>query len=268
MGQLTARLIRAISAWDRSAQLASLIALTLLAVVLLVAALGPADLRQPALIGVGGLLIAIQISIMWGNRSLVTTYTQAQRAYLDGDFQTTLQLMEAVRLAGKADFRDLTLLGNTYRQIGELERSDEVLTEALRFRPNHHFPLYGFGRTLLVQGRYPEAANVFVRALDAGAPLVIKIDLADAYFRQGAWQEARRVLEGMTPLNVEPHRQLVIVYIRYRLGGGEQPSPALLEAGLSYWQAEAERYGRTDYGRALARDVRQMQSLGGGRADV
>jgi tetratricopeptide (TPR) repeat protein len=262
------RLLQAIRAWDQSSRFAFFIALLLLAIALILAILGPDSVTQPALIGVGGLVIVIQIIMMWGNRGMVTAYTRAQRAYLAGEFDTARLLLEAERMAGRADFRDLTLLGNTYRQLSELTLSEQVLTEALRIRPNHHFPLYGFGRTLLVQGRYAEAVEVFARALDAGAPPVINNDLADAFYRQGTWQDARQALAGLDSSTEEPHRRLMIDYILYRLDDGGPPSHALVEAGLSYWRAEAERYAHTVYGQALARDVRYMQTLGGGRADV
>ncbi len=268
MGLFTARLLRAFRAWDRPSQIALAAALTLLVVTLSVAAFGSAELRQLALIGAGGLLIITQIIVMWGNRGMVTPYTRAQRAYLAEDFETASELLEALRIDGKADFRELTLLGNTYRQLGQLGKSEEVLTEALRLRPNHKFPLYGFGRTLLVQGRYPAARDAFRRALEAGAPLVVQFDLGDACFRHEAWEEARRVLAGVSSVVEEPQRALMTVYLLYRLDWGEPPSAALVEAGLPYWRAEAERYRHTPYGQALANDVRHMQTLGGGRADV
>jgi tetratricopeptide (TPR) repeat protein len=268
MGRVTGRLLRAIRAWDRPSRTALGTGLTLLIVTLSIVALGPDGLKQPAVITAGGLLIITQIIIMWGSRGMVTPYTQAQRAYLAEDFATARQVLEALRAGGGADCRDLTLLGNTYRQLGQLEKSEEVLTEAMQLCPNHHFPLYGFGRTLLVQGRYAEAIDAFGRAQAAGAPLVVQFDLGDAYFRQGDREQARRVLEGVSSLIEEPHRTLMAAYLLYRLERGEPPSAALVEAGLPYWRAEGERFRQTPYGQALANDVRQMQTLGGGRADV
>jgi tetratricopeptide (TPR) repeat protein len=268
MGKLTARLLRALRAWDSPTQIALMLALALLGITLLVALFAAPDMRQPALIGAGGLLIVTQIIVMWGNRNMVTPYTQAQRAFLEGDFETSRHLLEVVRASGKADVRDLTLLGNTYRQLGNLEASEDSLTEALRLRSNHHFPLYGFGRTLLIQGRYAEAVDAITHALEAGAPPVIKVDLGDAYFRQELWDEAWSALEGVRPLVVEPHRALMVDYLLYRLGKGDAPAPDLIESGLPYWRAEAERFRQTPYGQALAADVRHVQTLGGGRTDV
>ncbi len=266
MGNLTARLLSVFRAWDRPTRTALVMALVLLGISLLLALFGSDNVRQPALIGAGGLFIVTQVIILWGNRNMVTAFTQAQRAFLAGDFETARHLLEAVRSAGKADIRDLTLLGNTYRQLGELDASEESLTEALRLRPNHHFPLYGFGRTLLVLGRYKEAVDMLTRALEAGAPPIIQVDLGHAYYRQGMWEEARVTLKGVRPLVVEPHRALMVDYLLYQLEQGEPP--ALVEVGLLYWHAESERFRQTPYGQALADDVRRMQTLGGNRADV
>ena len=267
MGNLTACLLHAFRVWDRPTRIAFTLALVLLGISIALAFFGPLDVRQPALIGAGGLFIVSQVLIMWGNRNMVTPYTRAQHAFLEGDFQSARDLLDAVRSNGKADVRDLTLLGNTYRQLGQLDASEDSLTEALRLRPNHHFPLYGFGRTLLIQGRYTEAVDTITRALEAGAPPVIQVDLGDAYFRQGVWEEARVTLKGVRPLVIEPHRALMVDYLLYRLEQGEPPAPAIIEAGLPYWQAESERFRHTPYGQALVDDVRQLQTLGG-RANV
>jgi tetratricopeptide (TPR) repeat protein len=196
---------------------------------------------------------------MWANRGMVTPYTQAQRAYLAENFEAARDLLEALRMTGKSDARDLTLLGNTYRQLGQLEASAAVLREALELRPNLHFSLYGFGRTLLVQGRYTEAVDTLRHALEAGAPLVARFDLADAYFRQGLWEEARAMLQDIRV--EETYRLLMSQYLLYRLEVGGQPTPELIQSGLSYWRAHAERFRQTPYGQALADDIRHMQTL-------
>ncbi len=92
----------------------------MIALVLLIAA--PPEQRSIILISFAGLLIVIEISVLWGNRGMVSAFTQAQRLYLDGDFAATRDLLESVR--AKADARALTLLGNTYRQLGQLDQSE------------------------------------------------------------------------------------------------------------------------------------------------
>jgi tetratricopeptide (TPR) repeat protein len=259
VGRLSARFVHIFLGWERSSQLSLLTALVLLLITLLIAAFGPSNLRQLARIGAVGLIIVIQVIIMWANRGMVTPYTQAQRAYLAENFESTRDLLEAVRVAGKADARDLTLLGNTYRQLGQLEQSEAVLRQALELRPNLHFSLYGFGRTLLVQGRYTEAMDVLRHALEAGAPSLAGLDLADAYFRQGLWEDARATLPGIQV--EEPYRLLMSQYLRYRLEIGGPPTLELMQSGLSYWRAHAERFRQTPYGQALADDIRHMQTL-------
>src|SRR5690606_38892276 len=150
----------------------------------------------------------------------------------------------------------LTLLGNTYRQLGVLDQSEAVLREALSLQPNHHFPLYGFGRTLLVQGFYTEAVEAFRQALMVGAPPVAQLDAGEALYRAGETEEAGRMLQAALPLSHEPHRRLMAEYLLYRLGRGDVPALTLLEKGLPYWEANAERYVHTLYGENLADDIR------------
>lgn len=258
MGRITAHLLARFRAWDRPAQIALVIALLLIVLVLVVGRLGPDDLREPALIGLLGLLIAVQVIVLWANRGMVTPYTQAQRHYLAGDFEAACAVLEKVRQAGKADFRALALLGNAYRQQNRLDDSITVLEAAIAAQPNHHFPLYGFGRTLLIQGHYAEAADAFDRALEAGAPPVAHLDAAEAYFRLGNAVAAREQL--LAADSDEPHRQLLRAYLLHRLDTGDPPDEALIQAGLPYWEANAARYADTPYGAALAADVRWLQA--------
>lgn len=261
MGRLTAFFTSRFRQWERPAQLGMVLALALLLVTLAVAALGPVNLRQPALIGAVGLLFAAQLIFMWANRHLVTSFTQAQRAYLAEDFETARHLLESLDAAGKANVRALTLLGNTYRQLGLLGKSQDALTNALNVDPYDPFPRYGFGRTLLVKGLYAEAAEAISRALADGAPPVVNIDLAEALYRQGREQEALTILQSNRTITQEPHRLLLVDYLLYRMGIDERPAAKQIRAGLPFWQDSARRFSATPYGHALADDVRQMQAL-------
>ncbi|MBZ0299236.1 MAG: tetratricopeptide repeat protein [Anaerolineae bacterium] len=261
MGRLTRTLWSQFQRWERPSKIAFGLAAVLLVLVLLALIFGPFEARQPVLIGLVGLVIITQVIFMWANRRMTTPYAQAQQCYLDGDFEGACSLLEELRAAGKADVRALTLLGNAYRQQAQLERSEAILLEALNIRPNHHFPLYGFGRTLLIQGRYDEAANAIEQALASGAPPVVQVDAGEAYYRGGQQAEALRLLKAALDQVTEPHRQLMGQYLRYRMGGGPRPDPALVAVGLAYWQAHAQRYQDTAYGQALAEDVRAMQRI-------
>lgn len=251
--------------WDSSSQIALGTAVTLLIIVLLALFFGPPDLKQPALIGAVGLFIITQIIILWGNRGMVTVYTQAQRKYLDENFEAARKILEKEHATGKTDFRTLTLLGNTYRQLGMLDASEQVLLEAINIAPEHHFPLYGFGRTLLMQGRYTEASEVLERALSNGAPPIVELDFAEALYRGGMHERARAVLQTTKIFFQEPYRALMAAYLLYRLGENEQPKRELREEGLAYWIATAERFRHTAYGQSLVEDVHCMQMLAEGR---
>src|SRR6185369_12623836 len=168
MGKVTAYLIKAFRSWERSTQLAFITAFVLLLISFTVVTVSSGNLRQSALIGFVGLIIALQIIFMWGNRTMVTAYTQAQRRYLAEDFIGARDILEAFHNTGKPNASSLTLLANTYRQLGNVQKSEEIVKKALALRPFDHFPLYSFGRTLLIRGFYAQAIDVLKQALQAG----------------------------------------------------------------------------------------------------
>jgi tetratricopeptide (TPR) repeat protein len=247
--------------WERPPQIGFAIILLLLPLVLIVLAFGPVTLRTPALFGLFGLIVMGQIIFMWANRGMISVYSSAQRLYLDEQFEAACDLLEAWRASGKANVRGLTLLGNAYRQRGLLDQSEAVLLEALNISPNHHYPLYGFGRTLLIQGRYAEAAQKIEQAFTAGAPPVVRLDAAEAHFRSGQYAAASQTIEAILPELTESHRHLMGRYLLYRMGHAESPEPALAVEGIDYWRENAERYAHTPYGQALADDVRAMVNI-------
>jgi tetratricopeptide (TPR) repeat protein len=261
MGRLSAYVIGRFRAWDAPSRFALITALVLLFLILLMLAFGPQNLRQPAFVGFIGLIIVIQVIFMWGNRGMVTPFTQAQRYYLAEDFGSARQILESLNVNGKVDAQALTLLGNTYRQLGMLDESEEVLTKALDIRPSDHFPLYGIGRTLLVKGQYAQAADKIKQALDAGAPPIIQLDLGEALYRLEKMDEARHVLTVARDVSQEPHRALMSQYLLFRLGVGQPPTIDLVAAGLAYWQENAIRFQETPYGQMLADDIQHMQAF-------
>lgn len=244
--------------WDRPTQIAVALDALLLVALLIVAAAGPEALRVPALIGAGGLVIVSQIAVLWGNRGMISPFTQAQRHYLAGSFDRARDILEAARARGKIDVKSLTLLGNTYRQLGQLAESEAVLSEAVARAPEHYFARYGFGRTLLSRGEYAAAVESIAEAVRLGAPPIVQLDLAEAYYRLGRNDHAIALLENVR--THEPHRALMQAYLFYRMGGAP-PTRELIMAGLPYWQASAERFSTTPYGQALAQDVERMQAL-------
>jgi predicted Zn-dependent protease len=256
---LIRRLRHDFATWDRSTRLAFGINLILLIIAVVVALAAPPDARLPILAGMAALVIMLEGVVLWGNRGMVSTFTRAQRLYLQGDFDAARDLIEALR--PKADARTLALLGNIYRQVGDLHASEQVLSEAVNKAPNHYFPIYGFGRTLLAEGRYADAVTAIQRALEIGAPSVVRVDLAEAYYRLNQPRETADALRAAGTAEGEPHRALIAAYLLYRLGEAPPPAPELVEAGLPYWQASAERFRETPYGAALALDVRELSKL-------
>ncbi len=134
------------------------------------------------------------------------------------------------------------------------------MSEAVDKAPDHYFPLYGFGRTLLSEGRYAEAVVAIRRALELNAPPVVRADLAEALYRLNMPEEALAALDSV-PTD-EPQRALMVAYLLYRLGAADPPVAEVVQAGLPYWEAAAERFRHTPYGLALARDVRAMLNQG------
>lgn len=245
--------------WDRPTQIALVMSLVLLIPTLGIAIGAPEETRPIAWFGAGALLIMAQIAVMWGGRGMVSAFTSAQQAYLAGDLDKTAALLESLRERGRADMRALTLLGNTYRQMGRLEDSLSRLYEALDKAPDHPFPLIGIGRTLLSGGQYDSAAEAFDRALAANAPQreTVCFDLAHALYRGGRVEEARAVLNESAPPE-DASEALMYAYLRWRLGIGERPSNALIESGIVFWQNAAARFADNDYGAALAGDLEML----------
>ncbi|GAB4508513.1 MAG: hypothetical protein OHK0046_01180 [Anaerolineae bacterium] len=255
-------LIRQFPEWERRAQVGFVLAVLLLIPTLVIGLAGPRDLRTPALISTLSLVGTAQVIFLWANRHMVTPFTRAQRSYLRGDFETARQELETLHLEDRADMQALTLLGNTYRQLGLLDESESVLYEARNKNPDHYFPVYGLGRTLLVKGQFAQAAEVIEQALTRNAPPVIHADAGEAYYYAGDAAQARLHLEAAQPhVSAEPHRDLLTTYLLYRLAAGTPPSQAIIAEGLAYWQAQAARYQHTPYGDALAQDIRILQSL-------
>lgn len=262
MGRFTAFWLHRYFNWEYSSQVGFLMAIALLLLALVVALVGPSDLRQPATIGAMGLVITAQVIFLWANRGMLAEYTRAQHHYLESDFESARTILEDLRKSGKADFRALTLLGNTYRQLGQLSESELVLLDAVDMAPKHPFPVYGIGRTFMAYGRYPEAAGALDQALKDGGAEVIWFDAGEAHYRLGNKLKSTELLHASLPrVQDEPHRALMAVYLLYKLDAGEVPTRELIEQGLPYWERQKNTFRATPYGQALAQDVANMTSI-------
>lgn len=254
--------------WDRPTQLAFALAVILFFIIMALGAALPPDSRDGALAGLAGVLVAMQLIVLWGNRNLVSSFTRAQRLYLAGEFAAARDLLESAPDLRPGDYKARALLGNIYRQMGDVDKSEEVLSAALQLAPDHHFVLYGFGRTLLSKGQYAEAARAIASALRGGAPDIVRVDLAEAGYRAGAPRDqllatldAARAATARAHQGGEAHQALMLALLRWRLGQDEPPDPALIDAGLPYWEAAAARFALTPYGAALAEDIRELRLI-------
>ncbi|MBN8594552.1 MAG: tetratricopeptide repeat protein [Anaerolineae bacterium] len=260
-GLLTARLLRGFRSWERPSQIAFLLALPFLIITFVLMLTGGPEVRPPATFGFIGFVVVTQFIFMWANRKMVTPYTQAQRLYLREEFEAARQLLEQTVRDGKATVSILTLLGNTYRQLGLLDESKAILTKAVEKAPKDHFSLYGIGRTLLIRGEYVVAIRALQDSIEQGAPPIVRLDLAEAYYREGQWELALAQAQAALPSASEPHRLLLVRYLLHRLGSGEPPLVDLVEAGLPYWMEQAGRYATSPYGQALSADVEVLKRL-------
>jgi tetratricopeptide (TPR) repeat protein len=259
-----------IRVWDTSVKSGLVLALVLLVGIFAVAGSAPESIRFVLLFSAALVFIVAQGIIMWGNRTMLAPYTQAQHQYLAGDFaaaRDTLRayLDERAQQGKKPDANTLTLLGNTYRQMGQLDESLQTLTLALQIAPTYHFSLYGLGRTLLTRGEYAQASQVFHQALTNYAPDVVWLDAALTHYlldeRQQAY-EALALARQKQPQLAEPHRQLMMLFLLKTLSDEQPDVPTMRDwvtTGLPFWEAEAERYTHTPYGQALHRIVNAIR---------
>ncbi|MBC8099992.1 MAG: tetratricopeptide repeat protein [Armatimonadetes bacterium] len=252
--------------WERRSQIGFALALLLVVTALVLVLTASGDNRAPALGVLGAALLSLQLITLWANRHMVTVYTRAQRLYLTGDLAGAAVVLESAQASGKADLHALTLLGNTYRQLGRLTDSEQALQAALAIDRNHHFPLTGFGRTLVGMGRYAEATMALQSALAAGAPPSVQAILGEALYYSGRIDDARTILQSALAAGIEDDvpAEWMVRYLLQRLGVGEAPTPT--EAVLVYWRAAAARFDSTPYGKHLGQIVLILEQTMGDNA--
>lgn len=190
---------------------------------------------------------------------------EAQELFMAGEYGQAAQKLETWLNDGHGDdLQAQTLFGNTYRQLGELERSEALLRQAVAQQPDDPFPLYGLGRTLLAAGDYAGAIAFIQQALDRGGRKTIRAELALAHYLNGdhmtAAQEARRTAR---QLPMEGHRVLMVNYLLFKLQNDPQ-APQMIERNaksLAYWEEEAKRFAETSYGKQLQAEVTDIHRM-------
>lgn len=229
---------------------------------------GDPSMRSQILVGAGLIFIVMQIAIMFANRHMIADYSKAQRAFLSGDMTLARNLLEEhlakTKLNSLDQLRTLTLLGNTYRQLGMLSESHSILYEAVDKAPKNHFARYGFGRTLLMMGEFDLAVEAFQTALELGAPSGVHLDIAEAqYLKEDIPQAVRALNEVSEHVFTQPeaYRTLMRDYLLFKLCDAPPPSMHVLEMGLPYWEATLQRFQATPYVQVLEKDVAHMRQL-------
>lgn len=254
---------------DRRVIASGLLALVIALGLLTLTLFGPDAARLGAAVGLIGLLVAMQVAILFFRPADRSPFGQARAAFAADDFVGAAAQLEQM-IAVKPTVRALTLLGNSYRQLGRLDDSQARLEQALALSPKNAFALYGMGRTQLARGNFDAAADWFDKALAAGAPAPVACDLGLAEYLAGNEEAALKTLQKTTRiLQIEPYRALIASAILYHLlKQNHSAASAQAEAnirhstdGLAYWQAEVERHYDTPYGQALAQIVEEVEGL-------
>lgn len=242
--------------WDKPSQIAFASGIILLPILLILGFVGPEPIQIPARAGAFGLLLSIQLVILWGNRRLLSPYHEAQQYFMKGDYAAARDILEQIPLEDRVSVDALVLLANTYRHLGQYEDSLAVATRALEEKPDYHYASYGMGKTLLVTGVYEDASNFLTKALFQGAPDVVQFDLGYAYFLSGDYPRASHHFNNiLSLLNDEPSQLLLAQHCLYQMQSGERPAYSLIEKHLAYWQNEVTKFRDTPYGQALQTDV-------------
>ena len=257
--QVARDLTRRLPEWDTPAKVSLAIALPLLILLLGIGFFGPESVQLPARLGAFGLLITFQLLFLWANRRDASPYHQAQQHFIAGDYQAARDLLETMPERGRASVDALVLLGNTYRNLGNFSLAQAALDHALELNSRHHLALFSAGKLHLVQGNYHATCEFVERAIQAGAPELVRFELGQAKFLLGNHDEALRHLSAARhALADDPFQSILInVYLR-ELSGGDLPPGELIQGYVQFWRGEALKYSETPYGKHLAETISEL----------
>lgn len=249
-------LTRRLPEWETPAKVSLAIALPLLIMLLGLGFFGPEPVQLPARLGAFGLLVTIQLLFLWSNRRDASPYHQAQQHFIAGEYQAARDLLEAIPERGRASVDALVLLGNTYRNLGNFSLAQAALDHAIKLNSQHHLALFSVGKLHLVQGDYLEACANFERAIQAGAPELVRFELGQAQFLLGHHDEALRNLTAARLALADDQAQLLLLQFYMQvMSAGDAPSGELIQENLQFWRGEAMKYSATSYGAHLAEIV-------------
>ncbi len=120
------------------------------------------------------------------------------RSALSARERTQLDLTELLQQVEKHPDqpRDLYLLAEAYLKLGKVEEARKTIAQLDQISADDYRTQTGVGVLLARWHRYPEAIQHFQNALKADPESDdVKFDLADAYFRNGLYQEALAALQ-------------------------------------------------------------------------
>jgi tetratricopeptide (TPR) repeat protein len=135
----------------------------------------------------GALLFLLASGFIWAAQP----DPAAVSAYESKDYKTAVQLLEQQVAKTPNEVDALVLLGSSYRQLGELAKSGEVLKKAYAQKPKEPSVLLEYGHTLLALKKFKEAEEIFQKGVSGGRrPDEFHNGLGLAQFGQGAGNKA------------------------------------------------------------------------------
>ena len=251
---------RRVPEWEASVKVSLALALLLFVILMALGLGGPPAVRLPARFGAFGVLITLQLLFLWGNRREISPYHQAQQHFIAGDFHAARSVLEAAPATSRESVDALVLLGNTYRHLTLFEQSRSALERALALNPRHHLAHFSLGKLRLILGEYAAAHESIARAIELGAPDIVRFELGQASLLSGHTEAALRAFRGL-PADVSdlPGPALLLAYYLHSLDAAERPNASLIDAGLAHCRADAAKYAGTPYGDHLKQALGQLE---------
>ncbi|MCY4539909.1 MAG: tetratricopeptide repeat protein [Chloroflexi bacterium] len=260
-GHFLRDLYKRLPEWDRSSRLSLYVAVILLALLLLAGFVGPDAIKLPARLGAFGLLLTLQLVVLWGNRRAISPYHEAQQHYIRGEYESARDLLEPVPEDQRESVDALALLGNCYRQLGQFDLAGLAIDRALQIKPDYHYALYAAGKLSQVSGDYHDARAYFEGALAVGTPDLVHFDLGQVCYYLGSADAEAHLRKFQAASLDEPAKAVMATYYLMAISKTGTWAPLLTQEVTTYWLDEAKRYQQTEYGKRLLVDIERLQEL-------